>query len=366
MSAEESHGSHSLNSFASQLELSIPQSPQPKKKMGVKWKNTAQNLPPDVYEQLKTPPNETQAERKIRVQKITREWANKWRNYEELDKYHEESFAVNPPLGVLGIRARAPPAPGVNPHPTSLKTHEDFPEAYQRYLKRTAHLAKNLARDLSASVQIPQRDASTVAGASKPQAKPKKKKTPGVKPSGASASGTQAPTSSCQRTTGLAPASRLRTDESGSAPEASSTIPQRSLKRKAPKETAMRGSLQAFNSDEEEDEFEDLAGFVANKEQKIEYIHAASRRKAEATGSEIPLLLGPKKILEYIEIWAVKPDTPLDDLDIPKEIKFYVQQFLINEIHHRDLKTQLSKQLAKVHHVFRKWPVASVTPEEFT
>src|SRR4051812_48637099 len=127
----------------------------------------------------------------------------------------------------------------------------------------------------------------------------------------------------------------------------------------------MRGSLQAFNSDEEEDEFEDLAGFVATEEQKIEYVRAAARRKAEATGSEVPLLLDPKKILEYIEIWAEKPDTPLDDLDIPKNIKFYVQQFLINEIHHRDLKTQLSKQLAKVHRVFRKKLVAIVTPEEF-
>ena len=154
MSAEESHGSHSLTSFAAQLEHSIPLFPQPKKKMGVKRKNTAQNLPPELYEKLKTLPGETQAERKIRVQRITREWANKWRNYEALDKYHEESFAVNPPLGVLGIKARAPPGPDVNPHPSSLKTHEDFPEAYQRYLKRTAHLAKNLARDLGASVQM--------------------------------------------------------------------------------------------------------------------------------------------------------------------------------------------------------------------
>ena len=100
----------------------------------------------------------------------------------------------------------------------------------------------------------------------------------------------------------------------------------------------MRGSLQPYNFDEEEDEFEDLTGFVATKEQKIEYVRAAARRKAEATGSEVPLLLDPKKILEYIEVWAVKPDTLLDDLDIPKNIKFYVQQFLINEIHHRDLK----------------------------
>src|ERR1043165_9502441 len=180
--------------------------------MGVKRKNTSQNLPPDVYERLKTTPNETQGERKIRVQKITREWANKWHNYEELDRYHEESFAVNPPLKVLGIRARAPPAPGVNLHPSSLKTHDDFPEAYQRYLRRTAHLARNLARDLGASVEIPQADASTAAAAPQPRSKPKKKKIPGVKPPGASASGSQAPTSSCQRTTGPDPASRLRTD----------------------------------------------------------------------------------------------------------------------------------------------------------
>src|SRR4051812_32012694 len=110
----------------------------------------------------------------------------------------------------------------------------------------------------------------------------------------------------------------------------------------------MRSSLQPFNSDEDEDEFEDLVGIVATEEQKIEYVHAAARRKAEATSSEVPLLLDPKKILEYIEIWAVKPDTPLDDLDIPKDIQFYVQQFLINEIHHRDQKEQLLKQLNKV------------------
>ena len=103
--------------------------------MGVRRKNTAQNLPPELYEELKTPPHETQGEHTIRIQKITREWANKWRNYEELDAYHEESFAVNPPLKVLSIRARALPAPGVNPHPSSLKTHGDFPKAYLRYLR---------------------------------------------------------------------------------------------------------------------------------------------------------------------------------------------------------------------------------------
>src|SRR3954471_10349110 len=153
MSAEESYGSHSLTSFAAQLELTIPQSPQ-LKKMAPRSRltDTAKNLPPDLNELLKTPPHESLGDRKNRIQRITREWTRKWQNYEELDKHHEESFALNPPLKVLCIKARAPPTTGVVPHASSLKTHDDFPEAYQRYLKRTAHVARSLARDLAASV----------------------------------------------------------------------------------------------------------------------------------------------------------------------------------------------------------------------
>src|ERR1041385_3355139 len=110
----------------------------------------------------------------------------------------------------------------------------------------------------------------------------------------------------------------------------------------------MRGAIHTPPTSDDEDEFEDLAGFVTTEADKIEYVRAAARRKAEATGSEIPLLLDPKKILEYIEIWSVKPDTPLDDLDSPKDIKFYIQQFLINEIHQCDLEKQLKTQLKKV------------------
>src|SRR3954465_14010480 len=133
--------------------------------MGVRRKNTAQNLPPALYDALKTPPRETQGERKVRIQKIRREWAHKWVNYQELDAYHEESFAVNPPLKVLSIRARAPPAPGVNPHPSSLKTHDDFPEAYQRYLRRTAHLHISQTQDPDALVELPLADAATTTTA---------------------------------------------------------------------------------------------------------------------------------------------------------------------------------------------------------
>ena len=171
MSVEESNGSYSLTSFARQLKLKIPRSPQ-QKKMGKRNSETVKNLPDDLYEKLKTPPHETQGERKKRVQRITQEWARRWLRYESLDEHHEEMFAVNPPLKVLSVKARPPLGPGVNPHPSTLKTHEDFPDAYQRYLKRFTSMDQAQARRLAKSVEIPRQ----------PPGKPQKKK-PGLKKS---------------------------------------------------------------------------------------------------------------------------------------------------------------------------------------
>ena len=73
MSAGKLYGSHSLTSFAAQLELTIPQSPQLKQM--APWRRlseTAKNLPAELYEKLKTPPHETQDYRKKRIQRITR------------------------------------------------------------------------------------------------------------------------------------------------------------------------------------------------------------------------------------------------------------------------------------------------------
>src|SRR4051812_22486654 len=111
-------------------------------------------------------------------------------------------FAVNPPLKVLSVKSRPPPALGVEPHPSSMKSHDDFLEAYQRYLKCTTHLAKNLARDLAASIQIPQ---PVVPQPTKPQPATKLRKKSGIKITMASTTGPQAPSSSCQRTLGLLP-----------------------------------------------------------------------------------------------------------------------------------------------------------------
>src|ERR1041385_9577089 len=125
-----------------------------------KLTDTAKDLPPELYEKLKTPERENDGERKLRVQKITREWAKRWAAYQWINPQHEEMFAFNPPLKTLVIKARPPHEPGVTPHPSTLKTPDDFPDAYQRYLKRTAHIASSLARDLATSVQLPPQPAA--------------------------------------------------------------------------------------------------------------------------------------------------------------------------------------------------------------
>src|SRR3954464_974147 len=155
MSAEESHGSHSLTSFAASHDCSIPQPQLKNMAPRRKLTDTAKDLPPELYEKLKTPERETSDELKKRVQKITREWAKRWVAYQWLNPQHEEMFIVNPPLKTLGMKARPPPAPGVIPDPTTMHTPDDFPEAYEQYLKRSRSRVKDLVRDMSASLQIP-------------------------------------------------------------------------------------------------------------------------------------------------------------------------------------------------------------------
>ena len=103
MSADESLGSHQLNSFAAFLEEKLHTSsesskvqiPQPKKmadgkrpeKGGKKLEsNTAFEILEEIYLEYCTPDEatygkETKEKRKFCIQKIERRWAREWRNY---------------------------------------------------------------------------------------------------------------------------------------------------------------------------------------------------------------------------------------------------------------------------------------------
>ena len=48
---------------------------------------------------------------------------------------------------------------------------------------------------------------------------------------------------------------------------------------------------------------EELAAIVRNKQERV----------AQAKGTSIPLLLDPKRVLNFIDIWHQDPNTPIDD-----------------------------------------------------
>ena len=117
------------------------------------------------------------------------------------------------------------------------------------------------------------------------------------------------PLASCQRTKGISIASGAFA--SSSAPPQSSIGPTM-LKTKA---TAGRGSRPsphkkqvAFQvpSDEDEADDDELAEIIRDRQQ----------RAARAKGTNLPLFLDPKLILDYIDLWHKDPNTPMPDFKL--------------------------------------------------
>ena len=135
MSADESLGSHHINSFAAFLEETLQgssessrvqnhqQNPQLKKmeedrkqKGGKKLEqNTAADIPDTPDEEP-----ETMAKRKIRLQKIERRWAKEWKEYRFVTPKYAKKFALKPP------GRRAPLEDHQVAHPSSLMTLDDY------------------------------------------------------------------------------------------------------------------------------------------------------------------------------------------------------------------------------------------------
>src|SRR5215216_4368213 len=342
MSSAESLGSHQLNSFAAFLEeklhtsseTSIVQNPQLKnmaegkkpQKGGKKLEvNTTFEIPEDIYEEYCTPDEsehgkETKTQRKVHIQKIERRWAREWREYRYVTPKHMNKFALNPPC------PRPPLAPGQTPDPTSVKRGEDFPDEWEKKQAKLAKTAKEAVRKFNEDSAA----ASAEASASKPKkTMPRKlackpssstmpsRPIPQAAPIPQTAKSSAPPAkslepvahASCQRTTGISIASGATS--SSLAPPNSSTGPTL-LKTKA---TAGRGTKPSHHkkqvafqvpSNEDEADDEELAKIIRNRQQ----------RAARAKGSPVPLLLDPKKILDFIDLWHKDPNTPLPELNL--------------------------------------------------
>ena len=391
MSAAESLGSHQLNSFAAFLEEKLHTSsensvvhiPQLKKMADGKKPqkggkrpevNTAFEIPEDIYAGYCTPPEEDKNQRKVRIQRIERRWAKEWREYRYVTPKYMKKFAVTPPC------SRPPLAPGQEADPTSIKRGEDFPE---EWAKRQAKLAKQ-AKD---AVKKFNKDSTAVAAEASVRPKKSMAKKPAHKPSASSSmpsrpislakpsrpipqaapappKSSAAPTKSsapvhlatCQRTTGISIASGA--SASSSAAPNSSTGPSL-LKTKA---TAGRGSRPsphkkqvAFQVPSDEDEADD--------EELAEIIRGRQVRAARAKGTNVSLLLDPKLILDYIDLWHKDPNTPMPDFKLTPGQSHMLTAFIQEE----KWKFEKARQLKKAQYRkerFLKKNVVSMTTEE--
>lgn len=129
--------------------------PVQKKKGGrTKQRNNAHGIPQAVIDRLgfATPEHETAHERKIRLQGIRCYWAIRWYKYKRVpEEKWVVQFAFNPPFQYCMPMATKYnpenrylyfPALPKKPHPTCLKTPEDYPDEQ----KRLAILAEKLQK----------------------------------------------------------------------------------------------------------------------------------------------------------------------------------------------------------------------------
>ena len=166
MSADESLGSHHINSFAAFPEENLQvssessrvqshqQNPQlktmeddRKQKGGKKLEqNTAVDIPEDIYLDYCTPDeNETMAKRKIRLQKIECQRTKEWKEYRFVTPKYAKKFALKPPS------RRAPLEDHQVAHPSSLKTIDDYPDEKEKHLAKLKKQAEAAVRKFNES-----------------------------------------------------------------------------------------------------------------------------------------------------------------------------------------------------------------------
>src|SRR3954469_3572387 len=403
MSVAESLGSHQLNSFAAFLEEklhtssenSIVQIPQLKKMADGKRPQkggkkpevmTAFEIPEDIYGGYCTPPEEDKNQRKVRIQKIERRWAREWREYRYVTPKYMRKFAVNPPC------QRPPLAPGQVADPSSIRRGEEFPQEWakrQRKLQKKAKEAvrkfneesaaaaatevsakprksmmKKPARKPSASPSMPSRPSSSAAP-SRPESSKSSKQIPHTAPTKSSAppakssaipAKSSAPVhlATCQRTTGIS----IATGVSASSSAAPNSSAGSSLLKK--KATAGRGTLP---SPKKQVVFSVPSDDDADEEELTEIIRDRQERAAKAKGTHVPLLLDPRAILDYIDLWHKDPNTPMPDFKLTPGQSHMLTHFIQEEKWKYDRAREIKKSQYRKEKLLKK-NVLKMKPEE--
>ena len=106
-------------------------------------------------------------------------------------------------------------------------------------------------------------------------------------------------------------------------------------------------------SEDDEASDEELATIVRNKQERV----------AQAKGTTIPLLLDPKTMLNFIDIWHQDPYTLIDDLNLPPGPSHVLTAF-IGEEKWKYEKARKAKKAQYKKERFMKNNVLNLTPDQ--
>ena len=107
-----------------------------------------------------------------------------------------------------------------------------------------------------------------------------------------------------------------------------------------------------MSSDDDEADDEELANIIRDREQ----------RAARAKGSVVPLLLDPKKILDFIDLRHTDPNTPLPELNLTPGQSHTLTAFISEEKWKFEKARSVKKAQYKKQH-FLKENVLNLSPE---
>ena len=111
----------------------------------------------------------------------------------------------------------------------------------------------------------------------------------------------------------------------------------------------------AFHEPSSEDE--------ANDDELADIIRDRQQRAARAKGSVVPLLLDPKKILDFIDLWHKDPNTPLPELNLTPGQSHMLTAFIAEEKWKFEKARQTKKAQYKKEHFLKKNVVNMTTDE---
>src|SRR3954467_8144308 len=229
-------------------------------------------------------------------------------------------------------------------------------------------MMKKPARKPSASPSMPSRPSSSDAP-SRPESSKSSKQIPHAAPappkssapppkSSAVPTKSSAPVhlASCQRTTDISIASGV--SASSSAAPNSSAGPSL-LKKKATAGRGTRTSPQkkqvVFTVPSDDDE--------ADEEELAEIIRDRQERAAKAKGTPVPLLLDPRAILDYIDLWHKDPNTPMPDFKLTPSQSHMLTHFIQEEKWKYDRAREIKKSQYRKEKLLKK-NVVKMTTEE--